>query len=163
MRNDVAGTPHRTADIAQSRTANGDGPAFSWIILAGLTLLAFIFLWFYGLAQKALTSASTHITACIGLIYFAACLHCLWRALAISRETAAGRSLAQAIVSATPLALAADDPRNAGLVAAHIRNLATKSALTPEDRRLDQTILLPSWPCASVAAIRSAHSLATCG
>jgi hypothetical protein len=62
--------------------------------------------------------------------------------LAISREAAAGRSLAQAIASATPLALAADDPRNEGLVAAHIRNLATKSALTDEDRQFDQTMLL---------------------
>jgi hypothetical protein len=163
MRDNVAGTPHRTAHIAQSRAANGNDPVLSWMIFTGLTLLAFILLWFYGLAQKALTSDPTHITACIGLIYVAASLHCLWRALAISREAAAGRSLAQAIASATPLAVAADDPRNAGLVAAHIRNLATKSALTPEDRRFDQTILLPSWPCASVAAIRSAHSLATCG
>ena len=139
---DIADLAKPTPDIAQPHAASGDDPVLSWLIFTGATLLAFVLLWFYGLAQKALTSDPTHITAAIGLIYIAASLHCLWRSLAISREAAAGRSLAQAIAGFEPVALAAGHPRNAGLVAAHIRNLTMKSALTGEGRRFDQTILL---------------------
>jgi biopolymer transport protein ExbB/TolQ len=141
MRDEVMGTPGRTTDTGRQRLISSDDPVLSWLIFTALTLLAFILLWFYGLAQKALDSDPTHITAGIGLIYVAASLHCLWRAVAISREAAAGRSLAQAIAGSEPVSAAASDPRNAGLVAAHVRNLTTKSDLG-EGARFDQTILL---------------------
>jgi len=142
MRDDVVDLPDRTPEIAQPRFESSDDPVLSWLIFTGLSLLAFILLWFYGLAQKALTSDPTHITSCIGLIYLAASLHCLWRSIAISREAVAERSLARAIAGSQPPAAAAADPRNAGLVAAHIRNLIVKSDLTGEGGRFDQTILL---------------------
>jgi biopolymer transport protein ExbB/TolQ len=142
MRDDVVDLPDRTSDIPRPRALNSDDPVLSWLIFTGLTLLAFVLTWFYGLAQKALTSDPTHITSCIGLIYIAASLHCLWRSVAISREVAAERSLAIAIASSEPVAAAADDPRNAGLVASHVRNLTVKSDLTGEGGRFDQTILL---------------------
>jgi biopolymer transport protein ExbB/TolQ len=142
MRDDLVDIPDRTPDVPPPRLPNSDDPVLPWLIFTGLTLLAFVLLWFYGLAQKALSSDPTHITACIGLIYIAASLHCLWRSLAISREVASERSLARAIAGFEPASAAANDPRSAGLVAAHVRNLTTKSDLTGEGRRFDQTILL---------------------
>ena len=143
MRDDVVDLPDRTPDIAQPpRLESTNDPVLAWLIFTGLSLLAFILLWFYGLAQKALTSDPTHITSCIGLIYLAASLHCLWRSIAISRETVAERNLAHAIAGAQSPSAAAYDPRNAGLVVAHIRNLTMKLDLTGEGGRFDQTILL---------------------
>lgn len=142
MLDDALDKADRTPGRPPARPARSDDPVLSWMIFTGLTALAFILLWFYGLAQQALSADPTHITTCIALIYVAASLHCLWRALAIAREAAAGRRLAQAIAGVEPAVAAANDPRNAGFVAAHIRDLATKSALTGEGRRLDQTILL---------------------
>lgn len=142
MRDDVVDLPDRTPEIARPRLQSSDDPVLSWLIFTGLSLLAFILLWFFGLAQKTLTSDPTHITSGIVLIYLAASLHCLWRSIAISREAAAERSLARAIAGFQPPSAAADDPRNAGLVAAHVRNLTVKSDLTGEGGRFDQTILL---------------------
>lgn len=141
MRDDVVGPPDHTLHIAPRRLQSSDDPVLPWLIFTGLSLLAFVLLWFYGLAQKALTSDPTHITSGIGLIYVVASLHCLWRSVAISREAAAERSLAGAIARSEPVA-AADDPRNAGLVAAHVRDLTMKSNLTGGGGRFDQTILL---------------------
>jgi biopolymer transport protein ExbB/TolQ len=142
MRDDVVDLPGRTPDMARPRLESCDDPVLSWLIFTGLSLLAFVLLWFYGLAQKALSSDPTHITSCIGLIYVAASLHCLWRSLAISKEAVAEGSLARAIAGSQPPSAAADDPRNAGLVATHVRNLTVKSELTGEGGRFDQTILL---------------------
>jgi hypothetical protein len=142
MRDDAIDIRDRTPDIPQPRLINSNDPVLSWLIFTGITLLAIILFWFYGLAQKALSSDPTHITACIGLIYVAASLHCLWRSMAISREAAAERSLARAIAGSEPVSVAANDLRNAGLVAAHVRDLAIKSDLTGGGRRFDQTILL---------------------
>lgn len=151
MHGDGADTRRNPIGPITSRLPEAGDPVLSWLIFTGLTGLAFVLLWFYGLAQKALTSDPTHITTCIGLIYIGASLHCLWRALAISREAAAERSLAQSIsgikggrqlTERDPVATAANDPCNAGFVAAHIRNLATKTDLTGEGQRFDQTILL---------------------
>ena len=70
------------------RLAGGEDPVLSWLIFTSLTVLAFVLLWFYGLAQKALSADPTHITTVIALIYVGASAHCLWRALAIGREAA---------------------------------------------------------------------------
>jgi biopolymer transport protein ExbB/TolQ len=150
MRDDVATIPDVAPSTPQPRLLETSDPVLSWLIFTGATLLAFVLLWFYGLAHKALTSDPTHITLVIWLIYIAASLHCLWRAQAISREAAAERSLAQAIAGLDaqrlradrdPVSATANDPLNAGLVAAHIRDLTTKAGLAGEGR-LDQTILL---------------------
>jgi len=142
MQGDVMDTPDSTPGRPQPRAAGNDDPFLAWLIFTGLTVLAFVLLWFYGLAQKALSSDPTHITTGIALIYVAASLHCLWRALAIGREAAAGQRVARAIASQQRIDTVASDPRNAGLVAGHIRDLATKSGLTGDGPRLDQTILL---------------------
>lgn len=144
MRDDGTAIPDSISDTPQARLLAAGDPVLSWLIFTGLVLLAFVLVWFYGLAHKALTSDPTHITLIIGLIYIVASLHCLWRALAISREAAAERSLTRSIAGSgrDPVSAAANDPRNEGLVVGHIRNLATKSDLTGEGQRFDQTILL---------------------
>ena len=142
MSEELVDVSERAPFLSQSRSSNTVDPVLSWLIFSALSLLAFVLLWFYGLAQKALTSDPTHITSFIGLIYIASSLHCLWRAMAISREAVAGQNLTRAIVGSVSVLAAANDPRNDGLVAAHIRNLAMKSQLTGEGRRFDQTILL---------------------
>src|SRR5450755_2445607 len=75
-------------------------PLLSWMIFASVNLLTFVLLWFYGLAQKALTSDPTHITLFIMLIYVATSLHCLSRCLAISREADAEQRFAASIADA---------------------------------------------------------------
>ena len=142
MRDDVTDKPGAAAGRRRPPLTGSDDPLLSWLIFTGLTTLAFILLWFYGLAQKALSSDPTHITTAIALIYVAASLHCLWRALAIGREAAAAQSVAQAIASQEPVRAIAADRRNSGLVAAHIRDLATRAGLMDDGQRLDQTILL---------------------
>lgn len=151
MRGNVADILEGPIGSIKSHLPETDDPVLSWLIFTSLTVVAFVLLWFYGLAQKALTSDPTHITTCIGLIYIAASLHCLWRALAISRETAAERNLAKAFSGfrgarahsdRDSISAAANDPRSAGLVAAHVSNLVKKSELTGKQSGFDQTILL---------------------
>jgi biopolymer transport protein ExbB/TolQ len=142
MFDDVIDLSDSTADDPQPSRFERDDPVLSWLIFTGLTLFAFVLLWFYGLANMALSSDPTHITLCIGLIYIASSLHCLWRALAISREAAAERSLARAIGDFETVLTAANDARNAGMVATHVRDLATKIGMTGKSERFDQTILL---------------------
>jgi hypothetical protein len=142
MRAEVLDMPDSAASRPQPRSAGRDDPFLAWLIFTGLAVLAFILLWFYGLAQKALSSDPTHITTVIALIYVAASLHCMRRGLAIGREAAAGQNVAQAIAGLEPIGTVTSDRRNAGLVAAHIRDLVTKAGLTAADQRLDQTILL---------------------
>lgn len=127
-------------------------PLLSWMIFASVNLLTFVLLWFYGLAQKALTSDPTHITLFIMLIYVATSLHCLSRCLAISREADAEQRLAASIADAgekrrriLEIARGSDlETRglNDGLVAGHVRNLLTTSKLSDQERKFDQTLLL---------------------
>jgi hypothetical protein len=142
VQSDVIDMPDSSASRPQPRSAGSCEPFLAWLIFTGLTVLAFVLLWFYGLAQKALSSDPTHIATVIALIYVAASLHCMWRGLAIGREAAAGQNVAQAIASLQPIGVVASDPGNAGLIAGHIRDLASKAGLSAEGQRLDQTILL---------------------
>ena len=147
-RNSIKGAPVR----ADRRLIEAADPVLSWMIFAGVNLLTFVLLWFYGLADKALTSDPTHITHFIILIYVATSLHCLSRCLAISREADAGNRLAAFISEAGEkrrriLEIARDaelgsGDLNGGLVADHIRNLVTTSKLSDQDRKFDQTLLL---------------------
>jgi biopolymer transport protein ExbB/TolQ len=127
-------------------------PVLSWMIFASVNLLTFVLLWFYGLAQRTVSADPTHITLLIVLIYVVTSLHCLWRCLAISRQTDAERRLAASIAEAGEKrrrildvihgADAQTGGPNDGLVAGHIRNLITASSLGDQDRKLDQTLLL---------------------
>ncbi len=122
------------------------------MIFASLNVLAFILLWFYGLADQALSSDPTHITLFIILIYIATSLHCLSRCLAISRETDKEKLLAASISSGGQKSRhilefsERSDSENGkvydGFVGDHIRNLVTSSKLSDQDRKFDQTLLL---------------------
>lgn len=136
-------------EAARSKRSFEPGdPVLAWLIFAGLNLLTFLLGWFYGLVQKTLDADPTHITLFIALIYIATSVHCLWRSVAVSREAAAQEQLS------AHLAQSDSTLRNviergpdagidgAGLVGAHIRDLATKARQLPEAQKLDQSLML---------------------
>ena len=118
----------------------GHDPLLPWLIFTGLSLFAFVLLWYFGLIGRMVASDPTHISLIISLLYVASSLHCLWRVLAISREGDAALRAAQAVVGSDRRVLTEGD-LPPGLVSAHIRDLATKAALQGAER-LDQTLLL---------------------
>jgi len=118
----------------------GHDPLLPWLIFTGISLFAFVLLWYFGLIGRMVASDPTHISLIISLLYVASSLHCLWRVLAISREGDAALRAAQAVVGSDRRVLT-EGGLPPGLVSAHIRDLATKAALQGAER-LDQTLLL---------------------
>jgi hypothetical protein len=138
--------PTTNADI----DSFGDrGPLLRWLVFTGLCVFAFILLWRFGLVRQMVASDRTYISSIIGLLYVAASLHCLWRTIVISREGDAARRGGAMIESGPgPLRLDGDailveggGKLPAGLVSAHIHDLAVKARLQGP-RRIDQTLLL---------------------
>jgi hypothetical protein len=119
-----------------SERSLGRDPLLPWLIFTGLSLFAFILLWYFGLIQRMISEDRTYISSLICVLYLASSLHCLWRILAISRETDAAQRAGQAVLRD---GIGASGDR--GAVALHIRDLATKAA-HQRGRRLDQTLLL---------------------
>jgi len=111
-------------------------PLLPWLIFTGLTLFAFILLWYFGLIQRMMESDHTYISPIICVLYVLSSLHCLWRILIVSREGAAAEKTGEAVARE-----GIDAPAGTGLVARHIRDLITKAA-HQRGKRLDQTLLL---------------------
>jgi hypothetical protein len=111
-------------------------PLLPWLIFTGLSLFAFILLWYFGLIQRMIDSDRTYISPIICVLYLLSSLHCLWRILSISREGAAAQKTGEAVARD-----GLGSPTGAGLVARHIRDLVTKAS-HQRGRRLDQTLLL---------------------
>ena len=124
-------------------------PLLHWMIFTGLCLFGAVLLWHYGLIRAMLAADRTYISAIIVLLYIGASMHCLWRTIVVSREAQAARRVAQLFaeggrsVVVVGDAVAIDGVRRLpnGLVASHIRDLATKSTLQG-GQRIDQTLLL---------------------
>jgi hypothetical protein len=125
-----------SAAVRERRRFDAGDPVLQWVIFAGLNVLVFLVLWFYGLIQRALDADPTHITLLISLIYIATSLHCLWRCVAISRETDAEARLAATVTDGAPLG------HGDGFVADHVRDLMTKSKLLGGGQKLDQSLML---------------------
>jgi hypothetical protein len=125
-----------SAAVRRNRRFEPGDPVLQWLIFAGLNVLVFLLLWFYGLIQKALDADPTHITLLISLIYIATSLHCLWRCVAVSRDTDAEAQLAATVTDGAPLG------HGDGLVADHVRDLVTKSKLLASGQKLDQALML---------------------
>jgi MotA/TolQ/ExbB proton channel family len=121
--------------VALIAPSAGHDALLMWMIFTGLTFLVFILLWFFGLAQAMLDADRTYISLVIVLLYVAISLHCLWRAVIVSRETATTAEVSRLIKAQSPDNL----PR--GAVSTHIRDLKTKAEIL-NDGRLDQTLLL---------------------
>lgn len=120
----------------------GRDPLLPWLIFTGVSLFAFVLLWYFGLIGRMVASDPTHISLTIALLYVASSLHCLWRVLAISREGDAALKAGQAVVgNGRRILTEGRDGLPPGLVSGHIRDLATKAALQGAER-LDQTLLL---------------------
>jgi len=116
----------------------GRDPLLPWLIFTGISVFAFILLWYYGLIGRMVASDRTYISSIIGVLYIGSSLHCLWRILIISREGNAAIKAAQVVVRDGEAFMNGLPP---GLVAIHIRDLVAKAALQGA-RRLDQTLLL---------------------
>lgn len=136
------------ATARDDRRPTAGDPVLSWLIFAGLNLLVFVLLWFYGLIEKALDADPTHITLFIAVLYIGTSLHCLWRCMVISREREAEERLAASVAESNPplprvLERDSSDYREGGgLVGAHIRDLVTKSKLLAKNQKLDQSLML---------------------
>lgn len=115
--------------------ASGHDPLLLWLIFTGLTVFAFVLLWFYGLAQKMLDADPTHISALIVVLYAATSLHCFYRARVLSREAIDAQEVAHVIRGQTAGRL----PRCA--VASYIGDLRAKAARA-RDENVDPAILL---------------------
>jgi len=111
-------------------------PLLPWLIFTGLSLFAFILLWYFGLIQRMIDSDRTYISPIICVLYLLSSLHCLWRILSVSREGAAAEKTGEAVARD-----GLGSPGGAGLVARHIRDLVTKSSHQP-GKRVDQTLML---------------------
>ena len=116
-----------------------EDPLLPWLVFTGVTVFAFVLLWYFGLAAQMVAGDRTHISSIIVLLYLAASLHCLWRVAIVSREAKAAARTAAIVTSNGWSALAAE--AETGLVARHIGDLATKATLQGA-QRLDQTLLL---------------------
>src|ERR1700753_3168820 len=118
----------------------GDDPLLSWLIFTGVTVFAFVLLWYFGLAASMVTGDRTHIPTIIVLLYLAASLHCLWRITIVSREATAAAQAGAIVTTQGWTALEASAA--SGLLVRHISALATKAGLQGPER-LDPTLLLP--------------------
>lgn len=137
-----------TATLRKKRRIEVGDPVLAWLIFAGLNLLTFLLLWFYGFLQKAIDADPTHIAVLIASIYVATSLHCLWRCILISRETEAAERLEALLTDRNSSVRhilkpdGTDYHRRWGIVGAHIQGLITKSKLLAKDQKLDQTLML---------------------
>jgi hypothetical protein len=117
-------------------------PVLRWLIFTGVSVFAAVALWRYGLVRLMVASDRTGISSVIAGLYVAASLHGLYRAFALSRETAAAFAM-QADwarrAPVPPVAWLAQLPP--GRVADHMRALAQK-ADTQGAGVLDQSLLL---------------------
>jgi hypothetical protein len=111
-------------------------PLLPWLIFTGLSLFAFVLLWYFGLIQRMIESDRTFISPIICGLYVLSSLHCLWRIVLVSREGDAAQKTGQ-----TVLRDGVGASVGSGLVAVHIRDLVTKSN-HQRGKRVDQTLLL---------------------
>jgi hypothetical protein len=136
----VALSPDR---LSGSATADG-APVLRWMIFTGACVFAAVVLWRYNLIRLMFVSDRTYISSVIAVLYIAASLHCLWRTIAINRESVGGRRTADKIAAGeVNFASGGADGLPPGLVADHIRDLALK-ARKQGTGRIDQTLLLRS-------------------
>lgn len=136
-----------TAAVREARRFEPGDPVLQWLIFAGLNVLTFLLLWFYGLIQKALDADPTHITLLIAAIYVGTSLHCLWRCVAIAHETEAQSELTVSPTNIPPLLHGLehgemDERLGQGCVGAHVRDLIIKSKHLAAEQKLDQTLML---------------------
>ena len=125
---------------------SGADPLLPWLVFTGVSIFAFLVLWYFGFIAKMIEEDRTYISVVIVLLYVASSLHCLWRIVFIGREGEAARRTAQWVIRGGKSALATmgsvpDGKLGQGLVAGHIRDLVTKADLQGA-ARLDQTLLL---------------------
>jgi MotA/TolQ/ExbB proton channel family protein len=124
-------------------------PLLHWMIFTGVSLFAVVLLWRFGLIRRMVVADRTGISSFIALLYVGTTLHCLWRIVAVSRESDAARRAAlllghggqRVVVTGDAVEIVGAGPLPQGLIAAHLRDLALQ-AERQGARRLDPTLLL---------------------
>ena len=114
---------------------SGHDPLLAWLIFTGLSILTFVLLWFYGLAQKMYEADITYVSALIVVLYVLTSLHCMWRAIDVSRETRSAEQVSKIIKEKRTELLPP------GAVSKHIQDLKTKVEKL-DGGKLDQTLML---------------------
>lgn len=134
-------TRHLAARLSSgSRSLTASDPLLQWMTFTGLTIFAFVLMWFFGFLNKMLSEDPTHISAAILVIYIATSVHCFFRAVAVSREAKDAEETTRNVVQHGTLALTAT-PMLQGRVADHIRDLKTKASIQGGGQ-LNQSLLL---------------------
>lgn len=121
----------------------GRDPLPLWLIFTGVSVFAFILLWYFGLLAHMVAGDRTYISSVIAVLYVGTSFHCLWRILTVAREGDAALRTAQSITRERGRVLKEQGTQALpkGLVAGHIRDLIAKAAIQG-GARLDQTLLL---------------------
>jgi hypothetical protein len=128
---------------AQPIKMDAQQPLLRWMIFTGLTLFAAALMWRYGWFGLMLSADRTYISSIIVFLYVCACLHCLWRTVAISREGDAAREVELILAEDEDDDTLANSASNLppGGVTEHIRQLIEKSR-HQGGGKIDQTLLL---------------------
>jgi len=111
-----------------------------WMIFTGLSIFAVVLLWRFGLIRQMVVADRTHISSLIVLLYGGTTLHCLRRAIVLSREGEAAQRTAQRLVDGGTRLVAAEGAGE-GLIAAHVNDVLAKAARHGGGRP-DQTLAL---------------------
>lgn len=122
-------------NLMQTGSATRQDPLVLWLIFTGLSLFAFFFCWFFGLAQQMLTADRTGISLLIVGLYVLSSAHCFWRVSNISREAAAAEVTSRFVRGDKSGSLPT------GVVSAHIAEVKQKASLQGGGK-IDQSILL---------------------
>ncbi len=138
-----------TASAKPARLPHGRRLLQYWLIFTGLSVFGFVLLWHFGLLGRMVVADRTYISTGIVGLYVATTLHCLWRTVAIARETDAAEQAArllsggerQITVTDAGVGVEGRGVLPAGLVALHVRDLVLK-ADAQSSRPLDQSLLL---------------------
>jgi len=131
----VLGAAKRVKQQRDAEAPSKNDAFLQWFIFAGVSVFAFLMLWFYGLLQSVIMGDPTYISLIILLAYFATSAHCAYRAFVLSREAHAAEQV-DALVKAGAMDALPDCA-----VTTHINDITQKAELLGGGR-LDQSILL---------------------
>lgn len=153
-----------TSDLASAR-GRGDVPGLivtpfelrdyalllKWLILAGVSVAAFVAVWQFGLLAEMLRSDKSYISLAITLLFVGTSVHCATGVVAVSRELNAARRV-QRLVRKNPSNFQVIDDRVVvgdgvqllpGAMTDHIHNLIVKSRGL--NARVDQSLLIRTF------------------
>ena len=149
-----------SAVYAQSASWSPAIRVLAWLIFAGLNLLTFLLLWFYGLLQKALDADPTHISrsSSRSSTLQRRCTACgaAWQSHARRRRRAPLRFRSRKATHSPHRHAQCEQQHRGWGLSAHVRDLMTKTMRLPKEQKLDRRCCCASWRSASMARPPSA-------